>query len=279
MSPMPEGHTIHRLARDLSARLGSGTLRASALQPRFAAGVARIDGGRLVGTDAWGKHLFLKIAPPAAPQRPDWLHVHLGLYGRFAHGLGPPPQARGQLRLRLVTDTGWADLRGATACELLDPGQRRVLLAGLGPDPLRRGTSGDAAYARIARSRVSIGALLMQQDVVAGIGNVYRAEILFRHGIDPYRPGRDLPRETWDAVWADLVALMRLGVRTGRIVTTRPEDRPPGRRRVAPSRVRTEDAHYVYRRTGLPCRVCGSPVVTAEMVARNLYWCPKDQQS
>ena len=276
---MPEGHTIHRLARDLSARLGPGVLQASALQPRFAAGVARIDGGRLLATDAYGKHLFLEIASVAQPRRPDWLHVHLGLYGKFAHGLGPPPPARGELRLRLVSDTGWADLRGATACELLDAGQRRQLLAGLGPDPLRRGTDPDRAWQRISRSRVAIGALLMQQDVVAGIGNVYRAEILFRHGVDPYLPGRDLPRETWDAIWADLAQLMRLGVRVGRIVTTRPQDRPTGRRRVSPGRVRGEDAHYVYRRTGLPCRRCGEPVATAVMVARNLYWCPKDQQS
>jgi formamidopyrimidine-DNA glycosylase len=70
-------------------------------------------------------------------------------------------------------------------------------------------------------------------------------------------------------MWRDLVVLMRSGVRMRRIVTTRPEDRT--RRRGA---VQRDDAHYVYRRTGLPCRICGTPVRTEVMVGRNLYWCP-----
>jgi formamidopyrimidine-DNA glycosylase len=70
-------------------------------------------------------------------------------------------------------------------------------------------------------------------------------------------------------MWADLVTLMRAGVRLGRIVTTRPEHRT--RRHGAAQR---EDAHYVYRRTGLPCRVCGTDVRTEVLVGRNLYWCP-----
>jgi endonuclease-8/formamidopyrimidine-DNA glycosylase len=109
----------------------------------------------------------------------------------------------------------------------------------------------------------------MDQSVLAGVGNVYRAEILFRHGVSPFRPGRDVDAGTWAAMWSDLVVLMRAGVRMGRIVTTRPEHRT--RRGGA---VRREDAHYVYRRTGLPCRVCRTPVQTQVMVGRNLYWCP-----
>jgi endonuclease-8 len=130
-------------------------------------------------------------------------------------------------------------------------------------------------WARISRSKVALGALLMQQEVLAGVGNVYRAEVLFRHGLDPFRPGRDLSQDRWLEVWNDLCVLMRAGVRAGRIVTTRPQDRPPGSR----GRVRREDSFYVYRRTGLPCRLCGTPVATAPMVARNLYWCPADQQA
>ena len=109
----------------------------------------------------------------------------------------------------------------------------------------------------------------MDQSVLAGVGNVYRAEILFRHRISPFRPGKAVGAEEWSLLWADLVALMRSGVRMGRIVTTRPEDRT--RKRGAVTR---DDAHYVYRRTGLPCRVCGTEVRTQEMVGRNLHWCP-----
>lgn len=251
-------------------------VRASALQERFAAGVALLDGASVTGTDAWGKHLFVQV-DPAGGRAPAWLHVHLGLYGKFQHGPGRAPDPRGQLRLRLESEQGWADLRGPTACELLDDEGRERVIARLGADPLRPRTDPDRPWARISRSRTSVGALLMDQSVVAGIGNVYRAEILFRHGIDPHRPGRDLSHEQWSELWSDLQVLMRAGVRSRKIVTTRPEDRPLGRRSAAT--VRREDSHYVYRRAGLPCRTCGNPVRTEEMVARNLYWCPTDQPS
>jgi formamidopyrimidine-DNA glycosylase len=109
----------------------------------------------------------------------------------------------------------------------------------------------------------------MDQSVLAGVGNVYRAELLYRHGVSPFRPGRAIDADVWAAMWTDLVTLMRAGVRLGRIVTTRPEDR---KRRRGPAQ--RDDAHYVYRRTGLPCRVCGTEVRTEEMVGRTLYWCP-----
>ena len=144
-----------------------------------------------------------------------------------------------------------------------------AILARLGPDPLRPGADGARAHRRIHRSRTAIGALLMDQSVLAGVGNVYRAELLFRHRVSPFRAGRAVDAELWARMWADLVRLMRAGVRMGRIVTTRPEDRP--RRRGA---VPVDDARYVYRRTGLPCRVCGTEVRTEVMVGRNLYWCP-----
>jgi endonuclease VIII len=274
---LPEGHTIHRLARDLKAVLGTGRLRASTLQERFGAGAARIDGGHLLRTDAWGKHLFAAIQPADTTSKDEiaWLHVHLGLYGKFPVAKGEAPPPAGQLRLRLETEAGWADLRGATVCELLDADARGILLSRLGQDPLRKDADPLLPWARISRSSVAIGALLMQQEVLAGVGNVYRAEILFRHGLDPFRPGRELTQEAWLALWDDLVVLMKAGVRAGRIVTTRPEDRPAGRRG---SRVRREDSFYVYRRAGLPCRHCGTPVLTAPMAARNLFWCAKDQQ-
>jgi endonuclease-8 len=111
----------------------------------------------------------------------------------------------------------------------------------------------------------------MQQEVLSGIGNVYRAEVLFRHRISPFREGREITRNEWDAIWADLVVLLRAGVRAGRIVTTLPADRP---RR---GRARREDSFYVYRRTGLPCRICGTEIHTQVMAARNLFWCPTCQ--
>jgi len=269
---MPEGHTIHRLAREHHALLGGHTLRASSPQGRFADGATLLDGGVLRRVEPYGKHLWYHVAQDdGTPVR--LLHVHLGLYGTFTAGETPAPEPRGALRLRLATDTSWVDLRGPTACEVVTPPERVALLARLGPDPLRRGTDSNRAYDRISRSRAPVGALLMDQSVLAGVGNVYRAEVLFRGSLSPFRPGRDLPRAGWDALWGDLVALMRDGVRRGRIVTTRREDRPRG----SSGSVAREDAHYVYRRAGQPCRRCGSEVRTVELAGRNLYWCPRDQ--
>ena len=116
---------------------------------------------------------------------------------------------------------------------------------------------------------MAVGALLMDQSALAGVGNVYRAEVLYRHGLNPFRESRSLTEADGEALWEDLRVLLRAGVRTGRIVTTRPEDRR--RRTGRPTR---EDAHYVYRRHGLPCRVCGTEVLTDVMAGRNLFWCP-----
>ena len=232
---------------------------------RFAEGAALLDGLPLDTTDAYGKHLFLGFPGDR------WLHVHLGLYGSWTFGPSPAPPARGALRLRLEGNGSYADLRGPTACEVWTPVEKSVLQARLGPDPLRRRPSGERGWERLSRSRTPVGQLLMDQSVVAGVGNVYRAEILFRAAVSPYRAGNLVLRSEWDGLWADLVALMRAGLRTGRIVTTRPSHRPRG------GRVRQEDAQYVYRRTGLPCRVCGTPVATEPMAGRNLFWCPSCQ--
>jgi formamidopyrimidine-DNA glycosylase len=264
---VPEGHTLHRLAREQTARFAGRPVHVTSPQGRFEAGAALLDGRLLDEVTAHGKHLLACFGA-------DVLHVHLGLYGTFTGGTGTPPAPRGALRMRWVGegpdgDGVWTDLRGPTACEVLAPPAVDRLLARLGPDPLRRGADGAAAYTRLGRSRTPIGALLMDQSVLAGVGNVYRAELLFRHRVSPFRPGREVPPEVWVAMWSDLVTLMRAGVRMGRIVTTLPEHRT--RRRGA---VQRADAHYVYRRTGLPCRVCGTDVRTQVLVGRNLYWCP-----
>jgi endonuclease VIII len=260
---VPEGHTIHRLARDHAPLLLGRAVSASSPQGRFADGAALLSGRVLERVDPYGKHLFYGFDGDAV------LHVHLGLYGAFTRGSGPPPAPRGALRLRMTGGDTWVDLRGPTACEVLTPAEREGILARLGPDPLRRGADGDAAFRRVAASRRVVGELLMDQAVLAGVGNVYRAESLYRAGLSPFRPGRELPEAVWRQLWEDLRVLMRAGVRAGHIVTTERADRE--RRSGRPRR---EDRFYVYRRQGLPCRRCGTEVRTAVMAARNLFWCP-----
>ena len=264
---MPEGHTLYRLAREQSLLFAGRPVHVSSPQGRFEAGAALLDGRVLDEVFSYGKHLFAAFGA-------DTLHVHLGLYGSYTSGVGSPPPARGALRMRWQgagpDGAGvWTDLRGPTACEVLPEPEVARILARLGPDPLRPRADGGPALRRIAGSRTPVGALLMDQTVLAGVGNVYRAELLFRHGVSPFRPGRGVDADLWSRMWPDLVTLMRSGVRMGRIVTTRPEHR--GRRRGA---VQGDDAHYVFRRTGLPCGVCATEVRTEVMVGRNLYWCP-----
>jgi endonuclease-8 len=260
---VPEGHTVRRLAREQQQLFGGKAISVSSPQGRFGDGAGLLDGHVLTRTDAVGKHLlhYYRGAPT--------LHVHLGLYGKFTTGTGEPPEPKGALRLRLMADGNWADLRGPTACELYEPADIAGLFARLGPDPLRRDADPLRAERRISRSRTVIAALLLDQQVIAGIGNVYRAELLYRHRIDPFLPGRELATATWLAMWQDLVSLMRAGVRSGRIETVRVEDRVRKNGRI----VRSE-LSYVYRRHGLPCRVCGTEIRTEVVVGRNLFWCP-----
>jgi endonuclease-8 len=280
---MPEGHTLHRLADEITATFAGRVVRAGSPQGRFADSAALVDRQVLVGAEAWGKHLFIGF--------PDdrFVHVHLGLYGKFdvRAGVETVPAAVGAVRLRLTVTTtqgsgdqarfSYADLRGATTCELVTREQRQAVFDRSGPDPLRANADPMLAWERIRRSKAPIGGLLMEQSVLAGVGNVYRAEVLFRHRIDPLRPGNTLRVGQWRALWDDLVELMGEGVRTGRIDTVRPEHTPE-----AMGRRPRQDDHggevYVYRRNGMPCHVCGRAVRTAELQGRNLFWCSQCQR-
>lgn len=227
---------------------------------------AVVDGRILKRASAWGKHLFHHYADGPV------VHVHLGLYGTFTEWerpeVGDLPEPVGQVRMRIVGAEYGTDLRGPTACELLDVSEVDAIVARLGPDPLRADADPTRPWLRISKSRKTIGALLMDQSVIAGVGNVYRSELLFRHGIDPYRTGQQITEAEFDAMWTDLLALMKVGLRRGKIVVVRPEHDHG-----APSYGRGRPRTYVYRRAGDPCRVCGNAVHTAVLEGRNVFWC------
>ncbi|HEX5542578.1 MAG TPA: DNA-formamidopyrimidine glycosylase family protein [Micromonospora sp.] len=267
---MPEGHAIHRLAARHRALFASDKIIASSPQGRFATGAAMLSGLVLDDTEAYGKHLLHHYDGGLT------LHVHLGLYGKFTDGEGEPPPPVGQVRLRLTSDRYWLDLRGPTVCEVLSPPEVAVLRARLGPDPLRDDADPDAAYARIRRSSVALAALLLDQSVVAGTGLIFVMEVLFRAGLPPTLPGRQLSSTMWEQIWADLRVLMRAAVEKGRIDTVYDRHMPEVMGR--PPRV---DRHggevYVYRRAGQPCHVCGTEIRRAELAGRNCFWCPTCQ--
>lgn len=267
---MPEGHVLHRLADEIDERFARRAVAVSSPQGRFAASAALLDGHRLLGADAVGKHLFIRFGGAR------WIHVHLGLYGRFTFGAAPAPEPVGQVRLRLENRTSWADLRGANQCALIDADEREKIEARLGDDPLRPDATGERAWARVSRSRAPLATLLMDQSVVAGSGNIFRAEVLFRAGLNPLREGRSLTGEEWDEIWTDLVDLMRYGYEHGRIDTVLPDHGPE-----AMDRDPRVDRHggevYVYRRAGQPCHVCGTEIRMIDHAGRNLFWCPTCQ--
>ena len=269
---MPEGHTLHRLAHELTEAFSGHRVIASSPQGRFAAGAARLTSHRLISAEAWGKHLLLGFEGLE-----EALHIHLGLYGTLTLLEDTDHPVVGQVRLRLQGNGHTADLRGPTSCALFRPDEVEALISRLGPDPLRPDAEPSLAFRRISRSRTAIATLLMNQEVVAGVGNVYRAELLFRHGVDPFLPGTALTEDLWDAMWVDIVGLMKTGVDLGRIDTVRPEHEPE-----AMGRAPREDDHggevYVYRRAGQGCLVCGEEVRGQTLAGRNLFWCPRCQQ-
>jgi endonuclease-8 len=268
---VPEGHTIHRLALDYGSRFANRATQVTSPQGKFSDAAALLNGTELTRTEAHGKHLFLGFRDA------DWIHIHLGLFGKVNFGDAPAPPPTDTVRLRLANDTSYVDLRGPTTCALITDTEKQAIHDRLGPDPLRPDTDPAPAYRRVSRSRTTIAALLMDQKVIAGVGNVYRAEVLFRHGIDPYRAGKDITPAEWDAIWADLVELMREGVRDNRIDTVRPAHTPEAMGR--PPRVDDHGGEvYVYRRANRPCHICGGEIRTADLAARNLFWCPNCQK-
>ena len=332
---MPEGHSVHRIARQFDRNIVGRQVSASSPQGRFAEGASIISGRTATAVRAVGKQMFLEFDDDL------WLRVHLGMYGAWdfagevlvdptiasANGrmgqtnqrgtalevpilddagensltsIGAPRRARvhvrmseqttgladegmewpppvvGQVRLRLLTDATCADLRGPTACQLQTPDEVAATIAKLGPDPLVDDvTAGEEAFTAVVRRKPTpIGQLLMDQSVVSGIGNVYRAELLFRARQNPHTPGREVRESVVRDLWRDWVRLLAIGVETGQMMTM--DDLDPDAYRAAMAH--RDDRHWVYHRAGLPCRVCGTAIVVEEMATRKLYWCPKCQR-
>ncbi|MDQ1597143.1 MAG: endonuclease [Microbacteriaceae bacterium] len=324
---MPEGHSVHRIARQFRLHFVGHEIAVSSPQGRFADGARLLDGHRMIGAKAVGKQMFLQF------DNDLWLRVHLGMYGAWdfagditadatvvsAGGrmgqtnqrgtvldldaaedslasIGAPRRTRlrmseqekleapiesfppdpiGAVRVRLLTDEAVADLRGPTACEVQTPEQVESSLAKLGPDPLVDDLEeGEERFVRVVRKKPTpIGLLLMDQNVVSGIGNVYRAELLFRARLNPHTPGKLVPEETVRSLWRDWSYLLGVGVKTGQMLTMDGLSSEDHTKALA----HRDDRHWVYHRAGLPCRVCGTNVVMEEVGGRKLYWCPADQ--
>jgi endonuclease VIII len=261
---MPEGHTLHRLARDHATWFAGRTVRVTSPQGRFSDAAARLDGRVLESTEAHGKHLFHRY------EGGETVHVHLGLFGRFFVHPTPPPEPRDTVRYRIVGGERATDLVGATACALLGPDEVEAITARLGPDPIRDDADPERAWTALQRRSVGIGQALMDQRVLSGIGNVYRAELLFVHGVHPELPARELPRERWETMWDTLVEWLRRGVEEQRIITV-----DPGEVGTPRAELTREQATYVYRSDR--CGRCDAEVRRWDLAGRWAYACERCQ--
>jgi endonuclease VIII len=265
---MPEGHTIHRLAREHTQALAGHVLHVWSPQGRHTALAAALDQRLLEHVEAYGKHLFYRWR--AAPL----LHIHLGLFGSFRESASGSSPLRPSAQLRLEGPSVTLDLVGATTCELVDPVRRDQILARLGPDPLASDADADRAWERLRRRSTPIGAALLDQHILSGVGNVFRLEALFVNGIHPERPANTLSRDDFDALWHTLQSMLRQGVEDRRIVTVHPSERSAAGHNGLES-VRPEDAFYVYHQP--TCRRCGSPVRAWRVGGRPAYACERCQ--
>jgi endonuclease-8 len=319
---MPEGHSVHRIARQFALHFVGKETAVSSPQGRFAAGAKDLDGHVMTSSKAVGKQMFLEF------DNQLWLRVHLGLYGAWdfagditadaaragdgtelaativrdsrgedsLQSIGAPrvtrlrmseqetaapssdvfpPEPIGAVRVRLLTRDTVADLRGPTACEVLTPDLVQLAINKLGPDPLVDSPKkGEQRFVdAVRKTSTPIGLLLMDQSVVSGIGNVYRAELLFRARMNPHTPGKNVTEEQARALWKDWTKLLKIGVKTGQMLTMD----GLGKKAYAAALANREDRHWVYHRTGEACRVCGTPIVMELAASRKLYYCPMDQ--
>jgi endonuclease-8/formamidopyrimidine-DNA glycosylase len=325
---MPEGHSVHRIARQFAINFVGTAPEVTSPQGRFAQGAATLNRREMVDARAVGKQMFLEF------EGGYWLRVHLGIYGAWdfagdvqvdpsiqIHGRTPghsklgqtgeysrpfdraaedsvtsigaprrtrvrmaehdretdvegsfPPEPVGQVRVRLLNDAVCADLRGPTACEVLTPAEVDAVIQKLGPDPANANSEAEKRrfVERAQKKKTPIGLVLMDQAVVAGIGNVYRAEMLFRAGLDPHTPANQLSNEQLEQLWDDWAHLLEIGITVGQMVTI---DGLKGDEYVRALEERDE-RHWVYKREGTPCKRCGTNITLEEFGARKLYWCP-----
>lgn len=260
---MPEGHKTHFLARQHTDWFAGAPLKVTSPQGRFRADARKVTGRTFTRCEAVGKHLFYHFDDD------QMIHVHLGRYGKYRVHTSPPPSPVGLVRMRLAGEAKTLDLTGPTTCRVIDRAVKQSVVDKLGPDPLAGGRKTEV-WRKIRASEKPIGALLLDQNVVAGVGNIFRAEVLFAVGLDPRTPGSRLEQADFDQLWRCLVKMMRTGLKYGKIVTV--SSREAGQPLAL---LEGKDRFRVYGKPS--CPECGRPIEILSIAARKLYWCPSCQ--
>ncbi|APX13446.1 Fpg/Nei family DNA glycosylase [Tateyamaria omphalii] len=257
---MPEGHTIHRAAQDQRPMLVGKRIAATSPQGRFAEGALRIDGQVCTAIEALGKHLLYQF------EGGDHLHIHLGLAGRIYRNVQPADPPRDVVRIRMESVSHVIDITGPAVCEILTADDLTAFRMKYGPDLLAEPDEPDRAIARIRKSRAPIATLLMNQQVISGIGNIYRTEILWLMGLNPFARGCDVPEDTLQRLWTEMRSLMQIGVTYNSIITN-------GELPAAGQDIQERVNIYAEE----ACPTCESAVEVTKISARTLYYCARCQ--
>ena len=260
---MPEGDTIHRAAARIRDSFGDDELATFAVRTSAIARGASPPGpgDAISSVEARGKHLLIRF------RNATTLHTHLGMLGSWRVRAGDPAVALPHARTgaAMATAAAGAVCRSAPVVELLDDAavRRHPVLRALGPDLCLSGIDLDEA---VRRSRgldpdTPIGVVLLDQRAAAGIGNVYRSEVLWACATDPWTPAGELDDGSIRALYATAARLLQQNLATG------------GPRRTVP------EGLAVYDRAGRACRRCGTTIRVDRIgeQARTAWWCPSCQ--
>ncbi|MGK3761511.1 MAG: formamidopyrimidine-DNA glycosylase [Bacillariaceae sp.] len=264
---MVEGHSVHRVASLHTKRLVGKKFKAWSPNGRFTDGANAINGKTFSKIEAVGKNLFAFFVDDQ-DQTEVVVHVHFGMSGAWAVYLNDekPAEPTKTNRLRLECPGIVADLSAMTVqhggIELYNEKRSK-----LGEDPLRNDADPESLWTRVQKSKKSIGALIMDQSYFTGPGNIYRAEILFKAGVHPNKPGKDLEKTEFDIIWCHTVTLLKRGYETGSILTVDPEE--------AVSLGKPRLRRYIYNSS--KCPRCDSPIKTWQIANRTCYACIKCQ--
>ena len=271
---MPEGDTVFRTARTLHRALAGATVTEFETQlPQLLSLPVRggLSGREVSSVEAQGKHILIAFGQDLI------LRTHLRMHGSWHLARPGERWRRPRAHMRIVITTAdWLaigfeipEAEWLTAHSLA----RHVVLQALGPDPLSASFDAHEAIARIASDpAATIADVLLNQRVIAGLGNVFKSEVLFECRVHPFDHVRDLEADTIAALVAAAARALR------RSVSEAPGS--PGGRRMT-NRLNRDDALWVYRRAGKPCHRCGSAIQMrkAGPDARSTYWCPSCQPS
>jgi endonuclease-8 len=262
---MPEGDTVHRLARALSRELVGRSI--DQLHLRDHGPVPELAGRTIEAVEAMGKHTIIRLAG-------GWsVRVHLGMKGRWRRLHVRERRPRHSTLVLVVGETAYA-CHGAYRAELVRTGsiRRHPAISRLGPDLLAEPPDIDGAVRRArnpAYADREVGDLLLDQRVVAGIGNVYKSEVLFECRVHPRRRVGSLEPAEVRSLLETAASLMRMSLRSRR------RTHVPLRRRPTPSSPRL----WVYGRAGAACLECGTTIerIAQGDMARTTYFCPRCQ--